>query len=140
MFAIKLRSGLFGLLAMLIVGAFSAAPAFAESGPFCYHKAVGTEGKGEKIKAGAPEEVQGNGGEQVLTGKVGGLKNEITSEGVQVKGIMYNNALQCQLKLELKYHSPKLKGFPTCEVKVGTNNIVKLVGHQDWKWDGTKNS
>jgi hypothetical protein len=135
---VKLRAGLLGLVAMLVLGALSAAPAFAVGGPFCHHRAVGAEGEGTKITEAAPEGLEGKGGEQKLVGKILGIETEITSKGVEVKGIVYNNALQCQLKLELKYIEPKLEKIKGCEVKVGINNTVKLFGHQDWKWNGTK--
>jgi hypothetical protein len=63
---------------------------------------------------------------------------ETVAKEVQVKGIIYDNVLQCQLKLESKYHELKSKSFPECEIKIGSNNTVKLFAHQEWKWNGEK--
>lgn len=133
---LKLRSGLLGLLAMLALGAFSAAPAFAVGGPFCHHREVGGEDEG-KITEAHPEEVAGHGGVQRLEGTVGGMGLTIESEQAQVKGIIYNNADQCQAKVAITYSEPKIAALPTCEVKINSNNVVKLYGHQAWKWNGT---
>jgi hypothetical protein len=131
----KLRVGLLGLLAVVLLGAFSAAPALAEGGPYCWHRGIGeTESKGLKITGQEPEEIAGRGGKQRLAGPLGIV---LESEQVQVKGILYNNPDQCQAKVILTYSTPKVVGEPNCEVKLNGNNIVKLFGHQAWKWDGT---
>jgi hypothetical protein len=131
---LKLRAGLLGLLAMLLLGAFAAAPAFAEGGPFCHHREVGEKTEGKRITEAEPEEIAGHGGVQTLTG----LGLTIESEQAQVKGIIYNNADQCQSKVAITYSTPKIVGNPNCEVKINSNNVVKLFGHQAWKWNGTK--
>jgi hypothetical protein len=41
-------------------------------------------------------------------------------------------------KVILTYSEQKIVGAPNCEVKINGNNVVKLYGHQAWKWDGTK--
>jgi hypothetical protein len=58
---------------------------------------------------------------------------------VQLKGIIYNNSLQGQLKMDLKFHEVSLTkpNLPGCEVKFGKNNASSVVGHLAWKWDGT---
>src|SRR4029077_3578452 len=136
----RLRAGLLGLVAVPLVGSLMSAPASANPGPFCYHRTVGSEGKGEKIKAETPEGFRGEGELQKIKSKLAGLAIQINGEHVQVKGILYNNALQCQTKLEsaaqeAKLDEPKIAG---CVVKRGENNIVKGDSHVSWKWDGTK--
>jgi hypothetical protein len=136
---LKLRVGLLGLLAIVLLGALSAAPALAVGGPYCWHRGIGeTESKGLKITGQEPEEIAGRGGVQRLEGKIGGAEVTIESEQVQVKGILYNNPDQCQAKVSLSYSEPKVAGAPNCEVKINGNNVVKLYGHQAWKWDGTQ--
>jgi hypothetical protein len=131
----KLRVGLLGLLAIVLLGAFSAAPALAEGGPYCWHRGLGEkEVKGSKITGQEPEEIAGRGGVQSLEGL--GLVMEL--EQVQVKGIIYNNPDQCQAKISLIYSGLKIPGNPNCEAKLNGNNVVKMYGHQAWKWDGTK--
>jgi len=138
MSVLKLRAGLLGLLAILLLGAFSAAPALAEGGPFCWHRNNSKEVKGFKITEAEPEEIAGHGGAQRLEGTVGKTPIVIESEQAQVKGIIYNNPDQCQSKVVITYSTPKIVGAPNCEVKINGNNIVKLYGHQAWKWNGTK--
>ncbi len=128
---IKMRAGLLGVLALMLLGAFSAAPALAEGGPYCHHRPLGGEGEGELIKEATPEQIFGEGGLQKLEG--GGVTVE--SEKAQVKGVIYNNPDQCQVKIEIQYQNPKTAS-PHCHVVVGTNNIVKIYGHQVWKWNG----
>lgn len=134
---LKLRAGLLGLLAMLLVGSFAAASAEA-AGPFWYHRAKGETGKGVKLSGQEPEEVRGGGPEVILSGKLIETPVEITSRQIQVKGIIYNNALQGQAKLELAYSQPKLikPAFKECLVVIGSKNVVKVYGHQAWTWNG----
>jgi hypothetical protein len=132
----KLRVGLLGLVAIVLLGAFSAAPALAEGGPYCWHRGIGEkEAKGLKITGQEPEEIAGRGGVQRLENSTLGIT--IESEQVQVKGILYNNPDQCQAKVLLTYSTPKLVQDANCEVKINGTNVVKLFGHQAWKWDGT---
>jgi len=67
-----------------------------------------------------------------------GTEFEITAPAVQVKGIIYNNALQCQAKVELKYQEVKLVKpvVAGCTVTVGTigENTVRVAGHQAWTY------
>jgi hypothetical protein len=135
----KLRVGLLGLLAVVLLGAFSAAPALAEGGPYCWHREIGEKLKGSKITEAAPEEIAGSGDAQRFEIRIAGQAIIMDSEKVQVKGIIYNNLDQCQAKVSLTYSEPKLEGFEkTCEVKINGTNVVKLFGHQAWKWNGTK--
>ncbi len=140
---IKVRAGLLGLLAMLLVGSFAAASASAQ-GPFFHHRNKGETGNGVKWnqQTSKPpwEAVEGSGGEAKLKGKVLSIATEITAEGTEVKGIVFNNALQGQTKVLLTYLNPKVAvpASSHCSVIIGTNNVVKLYGHQAWTWNGTE--
>jgi hypothetical protein len=94
----KLRVGLLGLLAIVLLGAFSAAPALAVGGPYCWHREKGEKLKGSKITEAEPEEIAGRGGAQRFEGKLGGSPITMELEQVQVKGVIYNNPDQCQAK------------------------------------------
>jgi hypothetical protein len=139
---IKLRAGLLVALgAVMLLGSLSASPAFAEGGPFCHHRAIGSEKDNGKITEAEPEEFDGGGGEQALAGKILGSAITIASKQAQVKGIIYNNPDQCQLKILIDYVEPHVTApasFTGCEVKINTQNSVKLFGHQAWKWAGSK--
>ncbi len=135
----KARAMLLSLVALLLLGSVTAGTACAGAGPFWHHRGVGAKGEGEFVGGEeSPQEIQGEGGAQTLMGEVVGTKIEIVVSSAQIKGNLYNNGLQGQAKLELKYHEPKLvkpvlKG---CEVVIGTNNTVNVLGHQIWKWNG----
>jgi len=92
-----------------------------------------------KISPQEPEFVAGGGGEQILKGKIGGTVVEIVAGQAQVKGEIYNNALQAQTKIQIGYHELRLAkpNFPNCVVTVGVGNVIKVYGHQMWKWDGS---
>lgn len=134
----RVRAVVLGFMALLAVGSFGVSAASAEPGPFWHHRAVGGEGNGLKIDQPNDENFSGEGGEQTLEGEIGTLKTIITATSVQVKGVIYNNALQGQIKVLLKYHEPKLisPSLVGCEVKIGTNNEVKSEGHLAWKYQG----
>jgi hypothetical protein len=136
----RVRAIVLGFLALLAVGSFGASAAYGEAGPFWHHRNVGEKGPGEKINQPKDEQFQGEGGEQVLKGTITPQAVEITAKSVQVKGIIYNNALQGQIKVLLKYHEPTLRlpVLKECLVKIGTNNEVKAEGHLAWKWNGEK--
>jgi hypothetical protein len=123
---------------MLLLGLLTAAPALAQ-GPFWYHRALNGQGKGVKLSAQEPEEVRSVGNEEAgMAGKISGVEIEFITSSLQVKGIIYNNALQGQAKLAYVYGQPTLikpKGT-TCKVTVGKNNIIKVFGHQAWTWNG----
>jgi hypothetical protein len=132
----KIRVGVLGLMAMLLVGSYAATPSFAvEEGPYCHHREKGGKDEG-RIPESSPEEVFGTGGEQALLGKVVEVKSEIKAESVQVKGIIYNNADQCQAKLELKYHNLTMTGIKGCTPIVNGDNSVKVFAHRAWKYGG----
>lgn len=132
----RVRATLLGLMALLIVGSYAASSAYAEGGPFCHHRALNGEGEGELIKGASPEQVKGSGGEQKLAGEVAGGKVELLAGTLQIKGITYNNADQCQAKVELEYSKLSVVEQPNCSYKINTNNVVKLYGHRAWKWNG----
>jgi hypothetical protein len=138
----KLRAGLMVALgAMMLLGSLSATPAFAEGGPFCHEREAGGKGEGKLISESSPEQIQGTGGVQKLVGKVLGLSLELESQQAQVKGIIYDNEDQCQIKVLIDYGTPKVvtpSNDAGCEVKINTQNSVKLFGHQAWKWNGEK--
>lgn len=137
MLAIKPRVWLLGMLGMLLVGSFATASAEAQ-GPFFYHrKANSQQIKGVKISAQAPELIAGSGGEEKLVGNVG-VEIEIKSKQVQIKGEIYNNALQGQAKIQITYIEPVVVKPANCLVTVGVANTIKVYGHQAWTWDGTE--
>ncbi len=133
-----IRAGLLGLMTSLLFGSLAATPALAEGGPYCHHREIGAKGEGERIAAQTPEGFTGSGGAQVLSGKVLGMTIHNVATSAQVKGILYNNADQCQAKVEIQYHEISVEGNPGCIVTVNRDNIVKLYGHRVWKWNGTK--
>ncbi len=138
MLGIKLRAGLLGMSAMLVLGAFSATPALALGGPFCHHSQNGVTDNGQ-IKAQMPEQIEGPGGEQKLEGKLGGTAFTLVAPGAQIKGIIYNNEDQCQAKLEIQYQPLKFEPeIAHCKASLPNNNIVKLYAHAAWKWLGTE--
>jgi hypothetical protein len=130
-----IRIGALGLVALTLVGSFAVA-ASASPGPFWYHRSSPSCGCAMKIAATEPEQIKGEGGEQRLKGKVVGESVEIRATSLQVKGIVYNNNLQGQAKLELTYHGLEVPKFPKCVVTIGINNTVKVFGHLAWKWNG----
>jgi hypothetical protein len=141
MLGIKLRVGLLALVAMLLLGSLLAAPAFAAipEGPYCHHRAAGGKGEGSRITEAEPEEIQGGGGAQTVTSKVLGLAITLEAIQVQIKGIIYNNPDQCQIKELIDFHLPHVTS-PTddtgCEVTINKQNSIKLFGHQALKWAG----
>ncbi len=136
--SVKARVLLLSLVALLLVGSAAPGAAYAEAGPFFLGRKAGTEGSGVKIEGSSPAEFQGEGGEQRLNAKVSGSEIEVVSKGIQEKGILYNNALQGQIKAQLGYLGPRLvkPELKGCEVKIGPNNEIKAEGHLAWKWNG----
>ncbi len=133
---INLRAGLLGLLAMLLLGSYATSPAFAKGGPFCHHRNSSAEGNGELIKAQTPEVVGGKGGLQILSAKVLGMEVKNEAQSVDISGIIYNNADQCQAKGELVYNERSVSApFAGCTFKINRNNLVKIYGHAAWKYN-----
>jgi hypothetical protein len=135
----RTRATLLGALTLLLASSFGSATALAGPGPFAYHRAIGEKSNGVKISEKSPESFQGEGGEQKAASKISGTEVEGVAKSVQIKGILYNNSLQGQLKMELKFHEVELikPKLPGCEVKFGKNDTASVVGHLAWKWDGT---
>ena len=136
-----MRASLLGLMALLVVGALAATPAFAlvGEGPYCHHREKGTSKDDGKITEASPEEVFGEGLEQKLAGKIAVMEEKINAATVQVKGIIYNNADQCQAKLEVAYHKLTLSpAVVNCTPVVNGNNVVKVSAHRGWKYGGIK--
>jgi hypothetical protein len=136
----RVRVILLGFLALLAATSFDTSTAYGAAGPFWHHRAKGGEGAGEKIEEKAPEEFTGEGSSPIFIGEIASTKIEITAKSVQAKGIIYNNAEQGQGKLLQKYHGLRLEKpvLNGCEVRLGTNNELKITGHLAWKWDGTE--
>jgi len=130
------------LLALMAVGAFASASAYATgsraAGPFWYRKSGTTQVKISQQPQ--PESFKGKGGTQSLNGTIAGLETEIQSSSDVASGEIYNNPVQGQAKIQITYNSPKLVKpvglAEKCEVKVGSNNVVKLWAHLAWKWNG----
>jgi hypothetical protein len=135
----KMRGLALGVLALLLASSFASANAQAEAGPFWHHRAVGEKGAGAKVEGKSPETFRGEGGEQKLKGTIAGIAVEGVATSVQVKGIIYNNALQGQVKLKMTLHEPRLAkpNLPGCVTTVGESNTISTLGHLVWKWDGT---
>jgi hypothetical protein len=136
----QIRAIALGFLALLAIGSLAASAAYGEAGPFWHHREKGGKGVGEKIEEKAPERIEAKGGEKKLKSIFSETKVSIVAKSLQAEGILYNNALQGQLKVRVKLNEPTLvepvlKG---CEVKVGENNEYKAEGHLMWKWNGEK--
>lgn len=137
----RVRAITLGLLALLVVGAVASATASAGPGPFWYHRNNSTE-NGMKITAQSPETFSGVGGEQILKGTIGTTPVELKAPGVKITGTIWNNSLQGQIKLELKY-PPITIAEPTltnCQAEAftqkGAHNVVFAEGHLAWTWNG----
>jgi hypothetical protein len=132
----RTRAIVLGFLMLLTVGSFAVTSASAEPGPFWHQRPIGGTGNGIKIDQPKDDQIQGEGGEQKLKGKVSSLEVEINAKSVQIKGVIYNVIEQGQIKLLLKYHEPKLEKpvLKECETKIGTNNEVQVFGHLMWKY------
>jgi hypothetical protein len=132
----KMRAGLLGLLAMVLLGSYAATPAFAEGGPFCHHAKGPLKEDDGKIKAQEPENIQGQGTEQKLVGILGGERVTLISRSAQLKGNLYNNEDQCQAKVEIVFGTLTIAGFPGCVVTLPHQNVLKLFAHAAWTWNG----
>ena len=140
MLGLKLKAGLLSLVVVSLAISYAATAAYAEGGPYFHHRNVEEKGNGEKISEKAPDSIVGKGGEQRLTGTIGGQSAEVVSGEVQVKGIVYNNENQGQQKLVLELSEPKLAKpeIKGCKVKYGKSNVVKFTESQSYKWNQTK--
>lgn len=123
--------------ALLAVGAFGASAAVAEPGPFWHHRPVGGEGVGEKVSSASPENFSGEGGEQILKGKIGTTEVEMATESAQIKGIFFNNVRRGQFKIRRIFNRPWRfirPVLPSCQVKV--NFQFSISGQLAWKYGG----
>jgi hypothetical protein len=138
---LRSRAGaaLLSALTLLPASLLVSATALASAGPFAYHRAIGEKSNGVKISEKSPEPFQGEGGEQKAASRISGIEVEGVAKSVQIKGIIYNNSLQGQLKMDLNFHGVELTKpkLPGCEVKFGKNNSASVFGHLAWKWDGS---
>ncbi len=142
----RIRALVLGLLAVMLAGLVMAGAASAEAGPFWHHRPFEGSGTGEKIEPEEPENFEAEGGAQTLISKFQTLSVELKSPAVQIKGAIFNNSHQGQIKLVLFYQpiTATLGGklAPNCKVTVGQqgqfSNILQIKGHLAWKWDGSK--
>jgi hypothetical protein len=138
---LKARAIGLGLLVMLVVGAIASGTASAGPGPFWYHRDNPGE-NGLKIQAGSPEGFYGTGGPQTLKGTIAATSITLVSQGVKITGFIWNNNLQGQIKLRLKFSPIKVTtpNLPECQPEVfsqpGAHNVVYAEGHLAWKWNG----
>lgn len=134
------RGLLTGLLALLLAAVAVQGAAYAEPGPFFHHRLNEKEGAGTKIEEKSPEKFNGEGGEQKLKAHISTEPIEIVTKSQQVKGFIYNTALQGQAKVLMIFKEPKLvkPSLPECEVKIGESNTVKFRVYLTWKWNGLK--
>jgi hypothetical protein len=135
----KLRVSLLTLLAMSAAGAYVASVASAE-GPFLHRRAVGNPGSGTKISESEPEVVASAPGKAFFKVVIAGSHITITTEDTQVKGIVYDNALQGQAKIKTVYVEPRISepsSLKACTVNIGnSNDTTVLKGHLVWSWNG----
>jgi hypothetical protein len=137
---LKVRVIALGFLALLVVGAIASAASSANPGPFWNHREKTGE-NGLKISAQAPEAFYGTGGPQELKGNVG-IPVILRTAGVKITGFIWNNGLQGQIKLRLKYPpitiiEPIVKECqPEVFSQVGAHNVVYSEGHLAWTWNG----
>jgi hypothetical protein len=138
--ASRIQSGILSLLVALLLGFTLTTVATAAPGPFWHHRKTTAEMEGFKIPATAPENFKGTGGEQTIKDIISGTSVTITAPSVQVKGAIFNNASQGQIKEELIYTQPKLiePVLSGCTITIGTRNIAMVKGHLMWKWDQTR--
>jgi hypothetical protein len=146
----RIRALVLGLLAVMLAGSVMAVSAAAEPGPFWHHRQAGEKTEGAKIEPKGPENFSGKGGEQTLTSEIKAkptnLKVVLKSPAIQVKGAIFNNEHQGQIKLVIFYQPITAtiggKEAPSCIVTVGQqgqfSNIIQVKGHLAWKWNGTE--
>jgi hypothetical protein len=135
----RIRVVVLGLLAVMLVGSAMASTASAEAGPFFHHRPVGGKGEGEKIESKAPENFSGVQGEQTLFGEIAAIKVAIAAPSATVSGALFNSLNQGQFKITITYKESKLVKpvLKECTSTIGTNNVLVLKGHMEWKWNGT---
>lgn len=136
----RIKAVMLSLLVVIVAGSIMTATAWsAEAGPFWHHR-LSTKGEGEKIEPKAPENFRGAGGEQLFKARIGAVEIEFGSPSVQVKGAIFNGALQGQIKAEIVYSQPRLVAPENkeCTVTIGEKNAIVTKGYLMWKWNGAK--
>jgi len=137
------RTAWLGLLVMLVAGGIASSAASAGPGPFWYHRENAGE-NGVKIQAVSPEGFYGTGGTQTLKFTIAGTAVTQTAPGVKITGLIWNNNLQGQAKLRLKFPPIKVTtpNLPECQPEVfsqkGAHNVLYAEGHLAWAWNGEK--
>jgi hypothetical protein len=137
----RARALLLALLVCVLVGSVAAEAAYAaEPGPFFYGREIGGKGEGEKLSETKPTPLSGEAKEGVARVIIASTPIEIVTKSIQAKGVLYNNALQGQIKILQKYSESKLikPELKECAVKFGETNEIKVEGHLAWKWNGQK--
>jgi hypothetical protein len=124
---------LMGLFAVLAVGSVASATASAEAGPFWLHR-FSAEEAGKKFSQSEQEKYYGQ-GKTLLIGTVSGRQVILAGE-LQIKGTLWNEANQGQLKLQAEFHHVIWLGHSGCTVTVTVPEDYQ--GHLMWKWNGEK--
>lgn len=140
----RLRAIILGALTLLVMGSFAASAAYGEAGPFWHHRNNSKEEGGFKVEEKSPETVEGGGPAQTLVGSITLGKEtkepvELSAKQIQIKGLIWNGALQGQAKLEALYQEPTLvkPALKGCTVTIGQQNRVFFQWQWVWTWDGS---
>jgi hypothetical protein len=141
---LKARAIGLGLLVLLVAGAIASAVASAEPGPFWNHRQNPGEGNGLKVSLQSPESFYGTNGQQPvqIRGMIGTTPFILQAAGVKLTGTIWNNGMQGQIKLRMKFTpfaliEPKVPGCqPEVSAQPGARNLIYFDGHLAWKWNG----
>ncbi len=121
---------LMGLIAVMAVGSVASATASAEAGPFWHHRFSVSEEEGKKFNQSEQEKYYGQ-GKTILSTIILGTPVTLAGE-LQIKGTLWNEANQGQLKMQAEFHNVIWVGH--CQVKVVVPEDYQ--GHLMWKWNG----
>ncbi len=121
---------LMGLFAVMAVGSVASATASAEAGPFWHHRFSASEEEGKKFNQSEQEKYYGQ-GKILLSSTILGTSIVLAGE-LQIKGTLWNEANQGQLKMQAEFHNVIWVGH--CQVKVVVPEDYQ--GHLMWKWNG----
>jgi hypothetical protein len=129
----RVRLTLAGLVALLAASFVLSASASAGPGPFWLQKKVGScNCSAVKIAAKSPEKFQAKSGKSILIGKTG-TNVEIECAEDRAGGIIYNNELQGQGKINVAFEKCKIN-VPNCKVKEPIQFNANF--HLMWKYLG----